>query len=198
MTYSSNVIDLHLIKTDHEFFSQRTLVGGLILASFGSGLIMRQVSLNDPKPTLIALGLMFLAFTSFLILLIVRRCRVSVTNEHLVVKTSNGTQRFPLENLRRQGLRTLNLSGYCSLGTSASTWQTMISSTKTVSHPLLNGERAIVVITDPSRVCRLRSYDDGVTLLLSLQDPETLRSLLNRKADSSPPAVSRIELPERR
>jgi hypothetical protein len=179
MSSRLNVTYLRIIEPEQQFPSQRTaLIMGLTVVLFGAGLVIRQFSLHDPTPTYIAAGASLVALLSFLMLKFLRQYSVSVDGDHLVVKTGDGTQRIPLVNLRPQGLRVLDLSRYCTFNIDERLRSTASPYTKCGSYPLLNGELAILLVTDPSKVCRLRSYNDGMTLLLSLRHPEKLRALL--------------------
>jgi hypothetical protein len=179
MAARPNVIDLPIVDSSNEFFSrQALLITALIVALFGTGLAMRHMSLNDPVPTYVASGVSVLALVMLSVLRIARRCSVAVHDAWLIVKTGDSTQRIPLANLQPQGLRMLDLSNYCNLGVSTKIWHSVVPYAKKGTHFLLNGERVILLITDPSKVCRLRSYEDGVILLLSLQNPDRLDSLL--------------------
>jgi hypothetical protein len=179
MSRQPTIVDLHVTESQNPFFSGWTaLIVGMTTIVFGAGLVMRHVSMNDPMPTYIAAGTTLFALLAFLVVRILRRCSVHVCGEHLVVKTGDGTERIPLANLKPQGLRVVDLSRYCNFSAEARPWQTGIPYNKTGFYPLPNGERAILLVTNPTKVCRLRSYDDGITLLLSLRDPERLGALL--------------------
>jgi Bacterial PH domain len=125
-------------------------------------------------PVIFAGGLLFVGFT-------LSRAGVSVKDGALVINTGFGTKQVALSTLQRDSLRVVDLSEKTDLRPMLRVWGTGLPGFSGGWFRLRNGEKAVCLLLDRSRVCYLRS-DDGQTLLLSLQHPETLRALLGHPA----------------
>jgi len=117
--------------------------------------------------------------TTVLILRSLNRASVYVDQGELVVNSSIRSKRIPLSALRAHGLSVVNLSERTDLKPVLKLWGTSLPGFSGGRFRLRNGERAICLLLDRTRVSYLRS-DDGTTVLLSLKEPEQLRGLLQR------------------
>jgi membrane protein YdbS with pleckstrin-like domain len=157
------------------------LIVGSLLALLGIGIVMQTLTPDDPTPLYIAIACaVFGAVLPLALLRIIRRYRITVENGVLVVKTGVGTRRLALANLQPHGLQVIDLEQHPELKTCGKIWMAKMPGIKTGFYALRNGERAIMLVTDTRRVSRLRSDVDNVSVLLSLQNPETLKALLER------------------
>ena len=157
------------------------LMVGSLLTLLGIGLVMQTLIPNDPTPLYIAIACaVFGAVLPFALLRIIRRYRITVENGQLVVKTGVGTRRLALANLQAHGLQVIDVEQHPELKTRGKVWMAKMPGITSGLYMLRNGERAIVLVTDTRRVSRLRSDVDDVSVLLSLQNPGTLKALLER------------------
>lgn len=124
----------------------------------------------------IAIGVVALLFVLRMLL----RTRVSVGQGDLVVNYGIGSRRIPLSSLRKHGLRKVDLAQHTELKPFVRTWGAGMPGFHAGWFRLRNGERALCVLLDRDRVSYLRSDEDNMSLLLSLEHPETLHALLER------------------
>ena len=108
-----------------------------------------------------------------------KRARAYVDQGELVVKPGMGSKRIALSALRKHGLSIVNLSERPELKPVLKLWGTGLPGFAGGRFRLRNGETAVCLLLDRSRVSYLRS-DDGTSVLLSLAEPEKLRALLER------------------
>jgi hypothetical protein len=118
--------------------------------------------------------------TPFVLLRIVGRARATVEEGDLVMQTGVGKKRVPLANLRRHGIEVIDLAQHPELRPLFRLWGTSMPGLSTGWFRLRNGEKAVCLLTDRRHVSYLRSDDDNISLLLSLQNPGTLKALLER------------------
>jgi hypothetical protein len=118
--------------------------------------------------------------TPFVLLRIVGKARASVEQGELVMQTGVGKKRVPLAHLRRHSIEVIDLAQHPELRPLFRLWGTSMPGLSTGWFRLRNGEKAVCLLTDRRRVSYLRSDDDNLSLLLSLQNPETLKALLER------------------
>lgn len=107
------------------------------------------------------------------------RARVHVDQGELVIKPGIGSKRVALSALRKHGLSIVDLGERTELRPVFKIWGTSLPGFAGGRYRLRNGDNAICLLLDRSRVSYLRS-DDGTALLLSLKEPEQLRELLER------------------
>ncbi len=149
----------------------------LIVAACGVG-IYASVP-NDPLPLYIAAASLAFGISLPLFLLrVIRRYRVFIAGEQLVIRTAVGTRRLPIARLRAHGMQIIDLERCREYEPGAKRWSATMAGLQTGLFALSNGERAILVVTDRRHVCRLRSDADDLTVLLSLKNPEPLRALI--------------------
>jgi len=108
------------------------------------------------------------------------RAGASIDQGELVVNTGLGRKRIALSRLRAQGLHVVDLNERSELRPFIRTWGTGLPGFAGGWFRLRNGEKAVCVVLDRSRVSYLRSADDNLSILLSLAEPEKLRALLER------------------
>ncbi len=177
---SSAPIDLPVAEPTRRMSVWWTVgVIGSLLTLLGIGVAMQAQTPNDPTPVFIAGGCaLFVGVLPLIVLRVIRRYRVTVENGLLVVQTGAGTQRVALANLRAYGLHVIDLEEYPELETRKKRWAATMPGVNSGFYALRNGERAIVLLTNTRRVSHLRSDIDGLTVLLSLRNPDTLRTLI--------------------
>jgi hypothetical protein len=132
--------------------------------------------------------LMFAAATAPLIILLamimivrsLKRARAYVDQGDLVVKPGMGSKRIALSALRKSGLNVVNLGERADLKPVLKLWGTGLPGFAGGRFRLRNGETAVCLLLDRDRVSYLRSEDGKLALLLSLAEPEKLRTLLER------------------
>lgn len=110
-----------------------------------------------------------------------RNAGASVEQGDLVIRTGFGTRRIALTHLRKHGLRLVDLAERSELKPWLRTMGTGLPGYSAGWFRLRNGERALCLLLDRRRVSYLRSDGDNLSLLLSLQEPEMLRALLERQ-----------------
>jgi Bacterial PH domain len=157
------------------------IVGIFVLAGLGAlvGIV------RDPPadPTVVPIVILFIAIMSLSpipLIRLVSRARAYVENGELVMITGVGKKRIALANLRRHGLVVVDLKQRISLTPRLRLWGASMSGLNAGWFKLRNGEKAVCLITERNRVSYLRSDTDNVSLLLSLENPATLKSLLDR------------------
>jgi len=114
-----------------------------------------------------------------MILRSLNRAGVYVDQGELVIRPGIGSKRIALSALRAHGLSIVNLNEPTELKPVLKLWGTSLPGFAGGRFRLRNGETAICLLLDRTRVSYLRS-DDGMTVLLSLKEPEQLRALLQR------------------
>ncbi|MDR3387304.1 MAG: PH domain-containing protein [Rudaea sp.] len=125
-------------------------------------------------PVIFVGGLLFVG-------LCLSRAGVSVKGGALVINTGFGSKRIALSALRQDSLRVVDLSEKSELRPAWRLRGAGLPGFASGWFRLHNGDTAVCLLLDRSRVCYVRSHD-GETLLLSLQHPETLRALLAHPA----------------
>ena len=111
----------------------------------------------------------------------IARASVSVDQGELVVNIGLGrAKRVRLSSLRAKGLQTVDLNERRELRPMLRTWGTSLPGFSAGWFRLRNGEKAVCVLLERRRVSYLRSDEDNLSLLLSLAEPEKLRTLLER------------------
>ena len=115
-----------------------------------------------------------------LLIWMLQRAGVRVDQGKLIVNTGMGTSRMALADLRVHGLRVVDLSEHSELKPGLRLFGTGLPGFAGGWFRLHNGEIAVCLLLDRSRVCYLRGETDKRSLLLSLAEPEKLRELLER------------------
>lgn len=143
------------------------------------------MKLNPPidasvVPAAILAAVVF-SLTPFVLLRIVSRARATVEGADLVMQTGVGKKRVPLSHLRRHGVEIVDLTRHPELRPRLRFWGASMPGLSTGWFRLRNGEKAVCLLTDRRRVSYLRSDADNLSLLLSLQNPGTLKALLERQ-----------------
>jgi hypothetical protein len=134
---------------------------------------------GPPVPALY-LSIAIAVIALFFVLRILLRTRVYIEQGELVVNYGIGSRRIPLSSLRKHGLRKIDLAQHTELKPFVRTWGAGMPGFHAGWFRLRNGERALCVLLDRDRVSYLRSDEDNMSLLLSLEHPETLHALLER------------------
>jgi hypothetical protein len=146
------------------------------------GVMTARSSAGHPAPPLLLLALIP-AVVLIGHLLLMRRFRgigVSVAGGELVVDTGMSTKRIALVQLRKHGLRVIDLRERTDLEPWLRTMGTGLPGLAAGWFRLRNGQRALCLLLERDHVTYLRSDEDDVTLLLSLREPKMLRALLER------------------
>lgn len=130
-------------------------------------------------------GLIYLVpFFLALLLLVVAwsllRVRVRVDQGSLIVNTGLGTSRMALSDLRAHGVRVVDLGEHRELKPALKLGGTVLPGFSGGWFRLRNGETAVCLLLNRTRVCYLRNDAEKRSLLLSLAEPEKLRALLER------------------
>ena len=157
------------------------LTAASIFVVVAVGVTVHHLFPDDPLPLYMTAGAVAFAIVLPLVLWrLIHRVGITVLGDYLVIHTGVGRRGVPLANLRANGLSMVDLLQHPELDTRGRSWSATAPNLKTGLYRLRNGEHALVVITDPHRVCRLRSEADALTVLLSLKRPEQLRTLLEK------------------
>ena len=145
------------------------------------GVTMHDVFPDEPLPLYMTGGAVVFAIVLPLALWrLIHRVGIRVIGDDLIVRTGVGRRRVALANLRATGMSVIDLLQHPELDTRGKSWSATAPDLKSGLYRLRNGERALLVVTDPRRVCRLRSEADALTVLLSLKRPDQLRAILER------------------
>jgi hypothetical protein len=139
----------------------------------------------DPTRAPVPIAALFLipALVLFAQLALVRgmaRASVAIAHGDLVVNTGLGMKRVPLSRLRRRGVRVVDLAAHPELRPALRLWGTGLPGYGAGWFRLRNGEKAVCLLLERNKVCYLRSDEDRLSLLLSLEDPDALRAALDR------------------
>lgn len=126
--------------------------------------------------TLIApiIGVVLIAVLMVLLL----RASVRVDGRTLFVNTGIGRKQIALANLREHGLRVVDLRQDSAHRPMIRLWGAGLPGFSGGWFLLRNREKALCLIFDRTRVSYLRSDADKLSLLLSLDDPDALRKLI--------------------
>lgn len=124
-------------------------------------------------PVIALLLLLFILWT-------LQRAGVRVAQGMLIVNTGLGTSRMALADLRAHGLHVVDLNDQRELKPMLRLFGTGLPGFAGGWFRLRNGETAVCLLLDRSRVSYLRGETDKRSLLLSLAEPEKLRALLER------------------
>lgn len=109
-----------------------------------------------------------------------KRAGVSVEQGTLVINTGMGSKRIALSALRKHGVSVANLNERTELKPWLRLWGTGLPGFAGGWFRLRNGEKAVCLILDRERVSYLRSDADNISVLLSLEQPDALRAMLER------------------
>jgi hypothetical protein len=138
-------------------------------------------SLTQPNAIPIAISVAtMLCIIPAVLLRWICNARVSVNNGHLSVRTSIGTKRIRLANLREHGVLTVNLTEHPELRPRRRLWATFLPGLNSGWFYLNNREKAFGIVLDHRHVTYLRSDADKLSILLSLRNPELLCALIAR------------------
>jgi hypothetical protein len=155
------------------------LITASIFVVVAFGVVLQHLLPDTALPTYVTAGAVaFMLMMPWALWRIIHRVGISVTGGYLIVHTGVGRRGVALSNLRAGGLSVVDLLHHPELDTRGRSWSATAPDLKTGLYRLRNGEQALLVITDPHRVCRLRSEADALTVLLSLKRPEQLRAIL--------------------
>jgi hypothetical protein len=157
------------------------LITASIFVIVAIGVVLQHALPDTSLPTYITEGAV--AFTIVMPLTLwrlIHRVGITIRDGKLIVHTGVGSRGIALANLRVNGMSMVDLMQHPEFDTRGKSWNASAPDLKTGLFRLRNGEQALMVITDPHRVCRLRSDADALTLLLSLKRPDQLRAMLNR------------------
>ena len=114
------------------------------------------------------------------LILRMRGVSVAVGGGDLLVNSGLGSQRIALSNLRKHGLRVIDLRARVELRPFVRTMGAGLPGLSSGWFRLRNGERALCILFGRERVAYLRSDADNLSLLLSLKKPEELQALIER------------------
>ncbi len=152
--------------------------------AFGAVGVLIMSTLHPPVDRkVIPMMVVFLAImciTPFPLIRIISKRRAYVEGGQLVVVTGVGTKRFALANLRARGLDVVDLNQRRELIPRLRLWGASMPGLNAGWFKLRNGEKAFCIVTERNRVSYLRSATDNVSLLLSLENPDQLKTLMSR------------------
>ncbi|MEP6484973.1 MAG: PH domain-containing protein [Rudaea sp.] len=151
----------------------------LVLIGVGIG-VYRDPPVSPNVLPLTILIIVATCVTSLALVRVVARVRAFVHDDELVLQTGVGTRRVALANLRSHGVEVIDLRRHEDLTPRLRLWGASMPGLTTGWLRLRNGEKSVCLLTDRRRVAYLRSEADNLTLLLSLQNPETLKALIDR------------------
>jgi hypothetical protein len=157
------------------------LTAASIFVIVAVGVTLHHLFPDDPLPLYMTGGVVVFAIALPLFLWrLIHRVGITVVADKLLIHTGVGSRAVALANLRGNGMEMIDLAHHPELDTQGKSWSATAPDLKTGLYRLLSGEQALLVLTDPHRVCRLRSDADALTLLLSLKRPDQLRAMLDR------------------
>ncbi len=155
------------------------IVGIFLLGAVGVLIgVVRQPPAN---PNVIAITLLFVAIMCFVPIPLIRlasRARAYVDGNELVMITGVAKKRIPLAHLRERGLDIVDLQTRRDLTPRLRFWGASMPGLNAGWFKLRSGEKAFCIITKQNRVSYLRSTKDNVSVLLSLENPAMLKSLI--------------------
>jgi PH (Pleckstrin Homology) domain-containing protein len=157
------------------------IVGIFLLGGVGLliGLTLHPPADSKVVPlTVLFLAIMFL--TPIPLFRMVSRRRAFVENGELVMVTSVGKKSISLAHLRARGLDVVDLHRRQDLVPRLRLWGASMPGLNAGWFKLRNGEKAFCIVTEQNRVSYLRSATDNVSVLLSLENPDALKTLLER------------------
>ena len=158
------------------------IVGIFVLA--GAGVLFGLLRQPSADPKAIPLAIVFIVILSLAPIPLIRlisRARAYVEDGELTIITGVGKQRIALAHLRRHGLTVVDLTQRTSLAPRWRTWGASMPGLNAGWFRLRNGEKAVCLITARDRVSYLRSDADDLSLLLSLENPDKLKTLIGQR-----------------
>ena len=161
--------------------SAMVIVGIFVLG--GVGLLIGMLRHPPVDSTVIPLTILFLAImclSPIPLIRLISRASAYVEDGELVMVTGVGKKRVALANLRRHGLTVVDLAQRTSLIPRLRTWGASMPGLNAGWFRLRNGEKAVCLLTVQNRVSYLRSDADDLSLLLSLENPDKLKALIER------------------
>jgi hypothetical protein len=161
--------------------SSLLIVGIFVLAAVGVLIGMLRQPPVDPK--VIPLVIVFIAILSLSpipLMRLISRAQAYIENGELVMITGVGKKRIALANLRKHGLTVVDLNQRTALIPRLRLWGASMPGLNAGWFKLRNGEKAVCLITLQNRVSYLRSDADNLSLLLSLQNPDALKAMIER------------------
>ena len=162
------------------FVSIGVIVAIICLAPLGVGIgVYRHPPVNEWVIPLTVLVIVVDLVLTYRLLRIVSRARATIEGDHLVMQTGVGKKRIALANLRRNGLQVVNLARHPELMPRVRVWGAGMAGLSTGWFKLRNGEKAVCLLTDLAHVCYLRSDADNLSVMLSLQNPASLKAALD-------------------
>ena len=162
-------------------FSIGVIIAILCLALLGIGIgVYRHPPVDASVVPLTLLVVVVTIFTTFMVMRVVSRARATIESGDLVMQTGVGKKRIPLSHLRKNGLQVVNLMRHPELTPRLRMWGASMPGLSTGWFRLRNGEKAVCLLTDRAHVCYLRSDTDDVSVMLSLRNPATLQTALER------------------
>jgi hypothetical protein len=156
----------------------------LILGVFllgGVGVLIGVVRQPPANPNVIAITLLFVAIMCLVPIPLIRvasRARAYIEGDELVMVTGVARKRLALANLRARGIDIVDLQQRRDLYPRLRFWGASMPGLNAGWFRLRNGEKAFCIITEQNRVSYLRSTKDNVSLLLSLENPDELKALI--------------------
>lgn len=158
------------------------IVGIFLLA--GVGVLIGVVRQPPANANVIAITLLFIAIMCFVPIPLIRlasRARAYVDGGELVLITGVARKRIPLAHLSARGLEVIDMTQRPDLKPRLRFWGASMPGLNAGWFKLRNGDRAFCIVTEWNRVSYLRSAQDNVTLLLSLEDPAQLKALIAQR-----------------
>ena len=150
-----------------------------VIAGLAIGFAHAAQEVRAPMLFALATAPLVILLATVMILRSFSRARVYVNQGELVIKPGIGSKRIAMSALRAHGLSIINLDERSELKPVLKLWGTSLPGFSGGRYRLRNGDAAICLLLDRSRVSYLRS-DDGTAVLLSLKEPEQLRAFLER------------------
>ncbi|HEX4479640.1 MAG TPA: PH domain-containing protein [Rudaea sp.] len=175
-------IDLPLQSSGRKPVISTLLIIGIFVVIAVSVLfvVLRQQPADPKVVPMVIVFIAILCIVPIPIIRLISRARAYVENGELVMVTGVGKKNIALANLRRHGLTVVDLNQRTSLIPRWRLWGASMPGLNAGWFKLRNGEKAVCLITAQNRVSYLRSDADNTSLLLSLENPDTLKALIER------------------
>lgn len=164
---------------------RKPVVSAMLIVTFvalGAIAIVLSVWRRPPADaTVIPLTIAFfvvMCVSPFALIRIISNRHVFVEDGELVIVTGVGKKRVALAHLRARGLDVVDLKKRSELVPRLRVWGASMPGLNAGWFTLRNGEKAFCIVTEQNRVSYLRSASDNVSLLLSLENPDQLKALL--------------------
>ncbi len=155
-----------------------------MFVSVASAFLSVRCAIRQPIANVIPVTIGLIAIMCLLPIPLIRiasRAHAYVDGGELVMITGVAKKRIPLAHLSARGLDIVDMTQRPDLKPRLRFWGASMPGLNAGWFKLRNGEKAFCIVTEWNRVSYLRSAQDNVSLLLSLENPDQLKALIARR-----------------